>query len=252
MVVDDEITHHGALVNASLNAEPGYSSPFETLVFFAAGLVLCVVTTRHAGAMALMVAHLVLLRRPLEILLSIVDGVNQELAHLEPLIALFNMSTADQLRILPGIVFNQVTFSYGSNNILNELSFTVPNSKTVAIVRAFSTGKSTICNLLSRDRSPNSGAIQIDGKDLSDINGNCITYASQKPNFLHRSILANLQYGQPEKDEMVVQEICHAVGIHDWILQSSEGYHTQYKPHLFSGGELQMLNTARALIRKSA
>ncbi|KAI1935738.1 hypothetical protein LOZ57_006876 [Ophidiomyces ophidiicola] len=250
--VDGEIAHHGALVNASLNAEPGYSSPFETLVFFAAGLVLCVVTTRRAGAMALMVAHLVLLRRPLEILLSIVDGVNQELARLEPLIALFNMSTADQLRILPGIVFDRVTFSYGSNNILNELSFTVPNGKTVAIVGASGTGKSTICDLISRDRSPDSGAIRIDGKDLSDIDGNRITYASQKPDFLRRSILANLQYGQPGEDETVVQEICRAVGIHDRILQCSEGYRTQYKPHLFSGGELQMLNTARALIRKSA
>ncbi|KAI1932543.1 hypothetical protein LOZ66_006838 [Ophidiomyces ophidiicola] len=250
--VDNEIAHHGALVNASLNAEPGYSSPFETLVVFAAGLVLCVVTTRRAGAMALMVAHLVLLRRPLEILLSIMDGVNQELARLEPLITLFNMSTADQPRILPGIVFDRVTFSYGSNNILNELSFTVPSGKTVAIVGASGTGKSTICDLLSRDRSPDSGVIRIDGKDLSDINGNRIAYASQKPEFLRRSILANLQYGQPGEDETVVQEICRAVGIHDRILQCSEGYRTQYEPHLFSGGELQLLNTARALIRKSA
>ncbi|MBJ7486807.1 MAG: ABC transporter ATP-binding protein [Ilumatobacteraceae bacterium] len=177
------------------------------------------------------------------------------------------------------IVFDNVTFRYppgasvsiasleaagvmqGADpdvDVLQNVSFTVPAGKTVALVGASGSGKTTTAMLTARLYDVTSGAVRIDGHDVRDLTGDslhdAIGVVSQDPHLFHESIESNLRYAQPNATDAELVIACQAARIHEAIASLPDGYGTVVgeRGYRLSGGEKQRLAIARLLLRNPA
>ncbi|GDX28968.1 ABC transporter ATP-binding protein [Actinomycetes bacterium] len=177
------------------------------------------------------------------------------------------------------IVFDNVTFRYppgasvsiasleaagvmqGADpdvDVLKNVSFTVPAGKTVALVGASGSGKTTTAMLTARLYDVTSGAVRIDGHDVRDLTGDslhdAIGVVSQDPHLFHESIESNLRYAQPNATDAELVIACQAARIHEVIASLPDGYSTVVgeRGYRLSGGEKQRLAIARLLLRNPA
>lgn len=177
------------------------------------------------------------------------------------------------------IVFDNVTFRYppgasvsiasleaagvmqGADpdvDVLQNVSFTVPAGKTVALVGASGSGKTTTAMLTARLYDVTSGAVRIDGHDVRDLTGDslhdAIGVVSQDPHLFHESIESNLRYAQPNATDGELVIACQAARIHEAIASLPDGYSTVVgeRGYRLSGGEKQRLAIARLLLRNPA
>ena len=153
--------------------------------------------------------------------------------------------------------FKDVSFSYGNNKVLSNLSFKVNANSTVAFVGKSGAGKSTIFNLIDKMYDVDSGSITIDGVDISlldreSIRGN-ITIISQSPYIFHLSIRDNLRLVAPAMTEHEMIKACKLACIHDFIMSLPDGYDTIVGEGgvNLSGGQKQRLAIARAFLQKT-
>ena len=177
------------------------------------------------------------------------------------------------------IVFDNVTFRYppgasvsiasleaagvmqGADpdvDVLQNVSFTVPAGKTVALVGASGSGKTTTAMLTARLYDVTTGAVRIDGHDVRDLTGDslhdAIGVVSQDPHLFHESIESNLRYAQPNATDAELVIACQAARIHEAIASLPDGYSTVVgeRGYRLSGGEKQRLAIARLLLRNPA
>lgn len=156
------------------------------------------------------------------------------------------------------IEFNNVSFSYPQSNktVLKDISFSIKENETIAILGATGSGKTTLFQLLSRLFEPSEGAISIDNKPITHypINElrNAIGYVPQSPLLFSGSVIDNIKWGKRHAtDEEIVKATTDAQ-IHDVIMNLPNGYETEVSQRgvNLSGGQKQRLSIARALIRK--
>jgi len=154
------------------------------------------------------------------------------------------------------IQFHNVSFKYQNEWVLRNLSFSIPKGKMVALVGATGAGKSTIIQLLTRLYDPQEGKILID-----DIPLECYSKTSvrkqfaavpQKPFLFEDTVLNNITVGQDYSIQDVIQAAQNAQA-HEFIEKLSCGYNTPVSEagKNLSGGQLQRLTIARALLRKT-
>lgn len=172
-----------------------------------------------------------------------------------------------RIRICDGrIKFKKVCFSYGTKSpVINNLSLKINKAEVVALVGPSGCGKSTITKLLTGLYQPQLGTISIDGYDLSDISPNylrtVITVVHQMPvQFRKDTIADNLRYAmfprlspQDESSNTIEQAMrlaCAQCGIDKFIDNLPDGYNTYIESSKLSGGQLQRLAIARALVRR--
>jgi len=153
------------------------------------------------------------------------------------------------------IEFKNVSFSYGTKKILDNISFTVGKGKTVALVGPSGGGKSTLANLIPRFYDPNEGELLIDGISLKDYDyksiRNHMGIVTQESILFNDSVVNNIAFGLEafnEEDVHKAAEIAHA---HEFIIQDSEGYQQTIgdRGSKLSGGQKQRLTIARALLK---
>lgn len=171
------------------------------------------------------------------------------------------------------IVFENVSFAYpkedsaveGSpdsadldrNMVLNNLSFTVPAGRTVALVGPSGAGKSSIVQLCSRIYDVNSGSIRIDGQDISIVSldslRRSVSVVPQRVTIWNDTVTYNLLYGRPSATMEEVIAAAKAAELHETIMKMPLGYDTVLgeKGVRMSGGEAQRLSAARALLKQS-
>lgn len=154
------------------------------------------------------------------------------------------------------VVFRDVVFTYpGAEMLFTRLSLRFPSRKTTAVVGFSGSGKSTLIKLLLRFRDPDSGTIEIDGRDIAGLQRRSVRQAiavvSQDMKLLHRSIEDNIRLGHPAGDRAVVERCARLAQAEDFIVKLPDGYATvlgRDGPTL-SGGERQRLGIARALMK---
>ncbi|KAJ4355063.1 hypothetical protein N0V95_003281 [Ascochyta clinopodiicola] len=160
------------------------------------------------------------------------------------------------------VEFRDITFSYPARPnipVLNGLSFSIQPGQFCALVGPSGAGKSTVFALLERFYSPTSGAITMNGLDISRYHGTSfrdeIAYVPQANILFQGSIRFNLSLGarpghSPTDDEL--HEACNLANIHETIMGFPQGYDTDCGANgsQLSGGQRQRLSIARALVRR--
>lgn len=177
------------------------------------------------------------------------------------------IATADKTYIIDGsnkvesfnqtIAFDNVSFSYRNSNrsALRNVSMTIRQGERIALVGPSGSGKSTIVSLLLRFFDPDSGTIQIDGKDLTSLvisNWRKLVGVVSQENFLFNcSILDNIAFADPTISREQVIAACQLVGASEFIENLPAGYDSNVGERgvLLSGGQKQRLAIARAIVK---
>jgi ATP-binding cassette subfamily C protein CydCD len=155
------------------------------------------------------------------------------------------------------IEFSNLTFGYPGQPIyaLQEVTFTVPEGKSVAIVGPSGAGKSTIASLLFRFWDYGLGDIRLGGQSLKVQNPEDIrkqiALVSQNSYFFNTSIRENLRLARWSTTPEEMEAAARAAQIHEFILKLPQGYATLIGEQglRLSGGERQRLAIARALLK---
>lgn len=153
------------------------------------------------------------------------------------------------------IVVNNIDFAYhNSNNLFSGLNMRFPLKKTTAIVGHSGSGKTTIIDLLCGFYFPQKGAIQINSKDIQNINltdwRNQIGYVSQNAILFDRSVKDNLKIGNQNASEESIVNAAKMAYADGFIRKMDNGYNSLIKERgmNLSGGEQQRMAIARVLV----
>ena len=153
------------------------------------------------------------------------------------------------------IVFNKVDFSYADRKILDQVSFTIPEKTTTAIVGPSGAGKTTMCNLIARFWDVNAGKITIGGTDVRDFKLDSlmknISMVFQSVYLFADTIENNIKFGCPDTTHEQVVEAAKKACCHDFISALPDGYDTVIGEGggTLSGGEKQRISIARAMLK---
>jgi len=153
---------------------------------------------------------------------------------------------------------SNLSWGYKNSKVLfHNLSFEVKKGSIVAVVGKSGCGKSSLVNLILGFLKPTEGKIVLGSKDLSRTAESerlkLFSVVDQTPFFFHQTIFENLKLADSEADEARMIEVLKSVKLDQLILNSKLGLHTLVYEwgSNFSGGELQRLAIARALLRKA-
>lgn len=157
-------------------------------------------------------------------------------------------------RMQGAIEFRGVSFGYGLEPVLRELSFTVQPGQTVAIVGQTGAGKTTLARLVNRTYDAAAGQVLIDGVDVRawDLEAlrQQISIIEQDVFLFSRSIAGNIAFGRPGASAPSVEQAARHAQAHDFVQSFQEGYGTVIGERgvTLSGGQRQRLALARAFL----
>lgn len=152
------------------------------------------------------------------------------------------------------IDFENVTFSYGKGQALDNLSISFPAKKVTALVGPSGGGKSTIFALITRLWNPASGRVLIDGQNIADVSARSlrqsVSLVTQDPFLFEGTIRENIRMGRLDASDAEIIEAAEAAYAHEFILEQPEGYDTQVGEggSRLSGGQRQRIAIARAML----
>ena len=152
------------------------------------------------------------------------------------------------------IAVQDVTFGYGDQPILSNLSLTARHGQTTALVGPSGAGKSTVFRLISRLIDPDDGAITLGGTDLRqlDLAGlrNLFSVVAQDTALFDDTIRANICLGQTPGDDQL-QRALDAAHVTEFVERLPQGLDTPVGPRgsNLSGGQRQRIAIARAILR---
>ena len=155
------------------------------------------------------------------------------------------------------IKFSDVCFSYDKKQILNNISFYIPEGSTTAIVGPSGSGKTTICNLIARFYDVNSGVITVGDKNIKDITCDSllknISMVFQKVYLFNDTIKNNILFGNPNASDNEVINAAIKAHCHEFISKLPNGYDTIIGDGgaTLPGGEKQRISIARAILKDS-
>lgn len=163
------------------------------------------------------------------------------------------------LHIRGDVAFEDVHFSYKPGvPVLRGVSFNIPAGKTMAIVGHTGAGKTSVISILNRLYEIDSGCILIDGRDIRDYEVHAlrrfIGIVLQDVFLFSGTVYENITL----RDESIplerVEEVCKALGLHEFILRLPGGYHynVMERGGTLSQGQRQIISFARALLYNPA
>ncbi|NNL02158.1 MAG: ABC transporter ATP-binding protein [Eudoraea sp.] len=155
------------------------------------------------------------------------------------------------------IEFKNVTFTYEDTNItaLKNISFTIDEGETVAIIGKTGSGKSTILDLIARLYDASSGEILIDNVPVQKLNLNSLRSAigavPQDAFLFSDTIKNNIKFGKEDATESEILEVARKAAVHENIMGFSKKYDTILGERgiTLSGGQKQRVSIARALLK---
>ncbi len=154
------------------------------------------------------------------------------------------------------IEFKNVSFSYDKKKIINNVSFNIKENTKVAFVGPSGSGKTTICHLMARFWDVQDGEVLLDGKNVKDYNIDSLmenfTFVFQNVYLFNDTIINNLRIA---KEDATEEEIKNALDLAccQFVYDLPEGINTIIGEggSTLSGGELQRLSIARAILKNS-
>jgi len=153
------------------------------------------------------------------------------------------------------IKFENVSFSHESKKVLDNISLTIEKGKMLALVGPSGGGKTTLCNLIPRFYTVDSGDIKIDGKSIYDVKVESlrknIGIVQQDVFLFTGTIKENILIGKTNATDEEVIEAAKKANIHDLIMQMPDGYDTNVgeRGTKLSGGQKQRIAIARIFLK---
>jgi subfamily B ATP-binding cassette protein MsbA len=153
------------------------------------------------------------------------------------------------------IEFRDTSFAYNTEEVLKNISFTIPKGKMVAIVGQSGAGKSTTADLLCRFYDPQGGGVFIDGYDIRDYSLESLRrqmgIVTQEAILFNDTVFNNIAFGIENAKEEDVIFAAKVANAHEFIAQMEEGYQTNIgdRGSRLSGGQRQRISIARAVLK---
>ena len=153
-----------------------------------------------------------------------------------------------------GAAAEHVTFSYGEETILDDLSVEIPEGKIIGIVGRSGSGKSTLLKLFMRFWQIQKGTVSVSGHSVDEINTKNLrdmeSFVTQETHLFHDSIRNNLRIAKLNATDDEIIAACKKASVHDFIMTLPNGYDTPVGElgDTLSGGERQRLGLARAFL----
>ncbi len=153
-----------------------------------------------------------------------------------------------------GATVENVTFAYGSETILDNISVDIPQGSIIGIIGRSGSGKSTLLKLLMRFWKVQRGSVRISKIDINEINTsdlrNMESFVTQETHLFHDSIRNNLRIAKLDATDAEIEAACKKASVHDFIMSLPKGYDTTVGElgDTLSGGERQRLGLARAFL----
>lgn len=155
------------------------------------------------------------------------------------------------------IVFNRVTFGYGEQQVLKDVSFTIPKGSTFAILGGTGSGKSTLVHLLDRLYDVEQGSITIGGVDVKQVRREklrrMIGLVLQEPFLFSKTIRENIAATRPDATEAEIRRAAAIACVDEAITEFPDGYDTVVGERgvTLSGGQKQRVAIARMLLQNA-
>lgn len=152
------------------------------------------------------------------------------------------------------VVFENVSFGYNGNRVLEDITFTARPGETIAIVGQTGSGKTTLTRLINRIFDVNEGRVLIDGVDVRQWNleslRSQISTIEQDVFLFSRTLAENIAFGCPEATEPAIEQAAHEAQAHEFITTFKDGYETEVGERgvMLSGGQRQRIAIARAFL----
>jgi ABC-type transport system involved in Fe-S cluster assembly fused permease/ATPase subunit len=218
------------------------------------------------GDFAMVNAFLIQLYIPLSFLGSIYRDLNHSLIDMEKMFDILDVEPeviekpgAKPLILTDGeICFEKVGFAYLEGQpILEDISFTIPGGKMVAVVGPSGSGKSTLSRMLLRFYDPQQGRILIDGQDIRELKLDSLRavmgVVPQDTVLFNDTIGYNISYGRPGASQKEIEQAASVAQIDEFIRQHPQGYNILVGERglKLSGGEKQRVAIARTALKQA-
>jgi len=155
------------------------------------------------------------------------------------------------------IEFNNVSFAYNNDIVLNNVNFKIEKGKTIALVGESGAGKSTLSDLIPRFYDVTDGAVLIDGIDIKDLTlkslRSQIAIVSQEAILFNDTVLNNIAFGAEVIDKEAAIQAAKIANAHNFVMELDNGYETTIgdRGMRLSGGQRQRLTIARAVYKNA-
>ena len=155
------------------------------------------------------------------------------------------------------ITLDHVDFSYGSRKIIDDVSVSIPEKSTIAIVGPSGGGKTTLCNLMARFWDVQSGTVSLGDKNVKDYSYDSLmknfSFVFQRTYLFSDTIANNIRFGKPNATIDEVIAVAKKARCHEFIMKLPDGYDTMIGEGgaSISGGERQRITIARAMMKDS-
>lgn len=153
------------------------------------------------------------------------------------------------------IEFNQVSFAYDNEWVLEDINLKISRGNTIALVGPSGSGKSTLVDLIPRFYDPTKGTVLLDGVSLKEYQLNAIRdlmgIVSQESILFNDTVFNNIAFGVGEASTEDVIKAAEIANAHEFILKLDNGYQTEIgeRGSKLSGGQRQRLSIARAVLK---
>ena len=154
-----------------------------------------------------------------------------------------------------GVRFNEVSFAYEDELVIDKLNLTIPKGSSVALVGPSGGGKSTIANLVPRFYDVNEGSISIDGTDIRQFTKNDLRslmgIVTQDSILFNDTVANNLRIAKPDATEKELKNAAKIANALSFIEALPKGFNTAVgdQGNKLSGGQKQRLSIARAVLK---
>ncbi len=230
------------------------------------GGFMCFKGTISAGDLTALVLYVAMLVSPIRTFVVLIEQIEDGIVGFERFLDITQLQSeyepTNPVKIngLSGdIEYKNVCFTYkGQGNaahVVENLSFTVKEGTSVALVGASGAGKTTICNLLPRFYLPDSGKITIGGVDISTLKTDdlrkFIGVVQQETFLFSGTVKENISYGNPTATDEDIVAAAKLAGVHKFVEGQTDGYDTYIGEHgvKLSGGQRQRISIARAFLK---
>jgi ATP-binding cassette subfamily B protein len=199
---------------------------------------------------------------PLIMAMNLTDGVAGLKTTLEEVLVILNKPQLnrplERVQLTDyGLEFKNVTFAYGEDDVLRDVSFKVKPKGMTAIVGSSGSGKSTIGKLIMNFWDVKSGQIKLGGISMDKIplaqSSQLISYVSQDNFLFDMTIKENIRIGKKNASDLEVVEAAKKASCHEFIMALELGYDTPvgHAGSRLSGGEKQRIAIARSMLKDS-